>query len=77
MGLFIKLQIDEASCLGVRKCGLCIKVCPVKIFKDNDGRPVSIEDNEDECTLCSLCLNECKPNAVRLRKMYEPETESR
>lgn len=71
MGIFIKLEIDEERCLGVQACGFCIKVCPVKIFGQSDDRPVSIEDNEDECTLCALCLTECKPNAIRLVKLYE------
>ncbi len=71
MGIFIRLEIDEQTCLGVKACGLCIKTCPVKIFEKQDDRPVSVEENEDECTLCTLCLTECTPKAIRLLKLYE------
>jgi NAD-dependent dihydropyrimidine dehydrogenase PreA subunit len=30
-----------------------------------------VEENQDECTLCDLCLQECTPDAVVLRKLYE------
>ena len=71
MGLFIKLEIDRDKCLALEKCGKCVGVCPVKIFAAQDGWPVSVENNEDECTLCGLCLEVCQPGAIRVRKLYE------
>jgi len=73
MGIFIRIEINQERCVGVKACGLCIRTCPVKIFGQTGDRPFSIDDNEDECTLCTLCLTECKPNAIRLRKLYESE----
>jgi ferredoxin len=73
MGIFIKLEIDQKCCLGVKACGQCIKVCPVKIFGQSGDWPRSLDENEDECTLCALCLVECKPDAVHLRKLYDCE----
>ena len=37
MSLFIKLEIDQEKCLGLAKCGKCVKVCPVKATWQEDG----------------------------------------
>lgn len=71
MGTFISLQIDESKCAGVQECGQCINVCPVNIFKAENNSVAIIEENEDECTLCERCLEECSPNAIRIVKLYE------
>ena len=71
MGLFVSLKIDVERCIGVSRCGKCLKVCPVKIFAIGDEHPVSIAENEDECTLCDLCLEVCKPDAIRICKLYQ------
>jgi NAD-dependent dihydropyrimidine dehydrogenase PreA subunit len=28
-------------------------------------------ENEDECTLCNLCIDDCKPNCILITKEYE------
>ena len=71
MGIFINLDIDPEQCLGISSCGKCLKVCPVKIFDHGAEHPVSIAENEDECTLCDLCLNVCDPDAIKVCKLYE------
>ena len=71
MGLFIKLEIDLERCAGIAGCGKCLKVCPVQIFGKGDEFPLSIAENEDECTLCDLCLDICEPDAVKVCKLYE------
>lgn len=71
MGLFIELEIDRAKCAGLSKCGMCVKVCPVQIFGENGDQPLSIADNEDECTLCNLCLDSCDPGAIRVCRLYD------
>lgn len=75
MGLFITLEIDQQKCLGLAKCGKCVTVCPVGIFGKNENRPQSIADNEDECTLCELCIESCKPDAISICKCYDPSTD--
>ena len=70
MGLFIELEIDQEKCVGLADCGNCVKVCPVQIFGENDGQPICIEENEDECTLCDLCLKGCQPDAITVHKLY-------
>jgi len=71
MGLFIKLKIDSERCVGIAGCGKCLQVCPVQILGDGGEFPLSIVENEDECTLCDLCLDVCDPDAIRVRKLYE------
>ena len=71
MGLFINLEIDLKRCVGISNCGKCLKVCPVQIFENGDKFPVSITENEDECTLCDLCLDICEPVAIKVCRLYE------
>jgi ferredoxin len=71
MSLFVNLEIDRESCLGLKECGKCLKVCPVGIFGEDGEYPQAIEANQDECTLCELCLEACRPGAIKVRKLYE------
>lgn len=71
MSEFIQVKIDMGRCVGIKKCGRCVAVCPVNIFDNKHGEPVSLEDQEDECTLCQLCLEECQPDAITITKLYE------
>ncbi|RMF92154.1 MAG: 4Fe-4S dicluster domain-containing protein [Candidatus Schekmanbacteria bacterium] len=67
--IFINVKIKE-GCLGVEKCGECVKICPVNIFEAKDGKVSIVEKNEDECTLCDLCLQKCPVNVVSIEKLY-------
>ncbi len=71
MSEFIQVTVIEDRCTGIGSCGKCLQVCPVNIFGSEEDCPLIIEENQDECTLCDLCLVECAPDAVVLRKLYE------
>jgi len=71
MNEFIDVSIDQNTCVGIKQCGQCIRVCPVNIFEAKADWPVMVVENLDECTLCNLCINECKPNAIVISKLYE------
>jgi ferredoxin len=71
VGEFIRLDIDFDRCLGIERCGKCIQVCPVSIFTSNDDYPRRLEAEEDECTLCNLCLQGCEVDAISIQKLYE------
>ena len=71
MSEFIKVKIDFPTCVGIAECGGCVKVCPVNIFGKEGDDPSVIENNEDECTLCDLCIQACTPKAITIRKLYE------
>ncbi len=69
MGEFIKVVIDEKKC--DKKNKACVSVCPVGIFMEKEGNIAVVEENEDECTLCNLCLEACKNGAIKILKLYE------
>jgi len=71
MGVFIRVEIEWGECVGIAQCGECVQVCPVNIFEKQDDLPIGIGDNEDECTLCDLCLKACTPGAITIKKLYE------
>lgn len=60
-----------ALCVGAEKCGECVRVCPVNVFRIAEGVVATDEENEDECTLCGLCTERCAPGALRIVKIYE------
>ena len=70
MGMFIKLEVDESKCSDAAACARCAAVCPVDIFRVEAGHLVTNPENEDECTLCLLCLEICPEGTIRLVKLY-------
>jgi NAD-dependent dihydropyrimidine dehydrogenase PreA subunit len=73
MGMFIRVDVDDS--IVAKTPGLAAKlveVCPVKIFKlgKKAGTVEVVEDNEDECTLCDLCMQASR-EGVRVVKLYE------
>ena len=73
MGIFIQIAIAQENlspALSLQVAG----VCPVDIFAVEDGRLVIKPDEEDECTLCELCLKAAPPEAIRIYKTYSGET---
>jgi len=54
------ISIDNVTC---SKCGLCSRVCPIKVFDFKKGEVPSIHNN-DECVLCGQCLCVCSTNSI-------------
>ena len=71
MGLFITVSIEKNTCLGLDACGNCIGKCPVNIFAKGEALPTIDGKNEDECTLCHLCIDVCEPDCILIKKEYE------
>lgn len=72
MPMFIHVQIEPAAA-GDRELGQKLaEVCPVNIFEvAPDGTANVVEENEDECVLCDLCVQAAPPGQVRVIKLYE------
>jgi len=70
MSEFIKLEIDFQICVGAYECGKCLTACPMSIFEAKEDNPSIIDENQDECTLCDLCLEVCDPGAIAITKLY-------
>jgi NAD-dependent dihydropyrimidine dehydrogenase PreA subunit len=74
MSLFIAVRVDEDRCRRGQPCTACVTVCPVSIFRGQGGLSAVVEENEDECTLCDLCLERCPTGAIVIRTLYADET---
>jgi NAD-dependent dihydropyrimidine dehydrogenase PreA subunit len=71
MGEFIEVEINMSKCAGSKKIAEWVQVCPVNIFKTEGNRPVVVPENEDECTLCMLCVESFPKGAITIHKLYE------
>ena len=71
-GLFIDVQVDAKAAKDPALVAKLVEVCPVNIFaQDAEGRCVVVEENEDECVLCELCVQAAPEGKVRIVKLYE------
>lgn len=70
MGVFIEVRIDREACLAKQGCEICSRVCPVAAFVIGNGQLMLVHDNEDECTLCNLCVEQCPANAIEVARLY-------
>jgi len=73
MSLFVAVHVDDDRCRAGQPCTACITVCPVSIFRGQGGLAGVVEENEDECTLCDLCLERCPTDAIAIRTLYADE----
>ena len=71
MGEFIRVEIDLSRCMDMSDVDNWVQVCPVNIFKTAGRQPVVVEENEDECTLCMLCIEAFPQDAITIHKLYE------
>ena len=72
MPMFVRLEIDPDAAADTELAKKLVEVCPVNIFEqDADGKARVVEENEDECVLCDLCVQAAPPGKVRVIKLYE------
>ena len=72
MAMFIRVEVDPAAAGDRELAKKLVEVCPVNIFDlDADGKVVVVQENEDECVLCDLCVQAAPPGRVRIVKLYE------
>lgn len=72
MSIFIQISLDQARVKPEIAAGL-INVCPVNIFAASGTGIEIVAENEDECTLCELCLSVAPSGALRIKKLYKDE----
>lgn len=70
MSEFIRVEIELPKCSGLEACGKCLRVCPVNVFVRKGNHPSIFQENQDKCTLCGLCTEDCAPGAITIRKLY-------
>jgi NAD-dependent dihydropyrimidine dehydrogenase PreA subunit len=70
--MFVHLEIDDDAAADRELAKKLVEVCPVNIFaQDANGSAVIVEENEDECVLCDLCVQAAPAGKVRVIKLYE------
>jgi NAD-dependent dihydropyrimidine dehydrogenase PreA subunit len=57
------LDLDSTKCTG---CGLCVLVCPHRVFKMNSR--TAVIENIDKCMECGACALNCRDGAISVRK---------
>jgi NAD-dependent dihydropyrimidine dehydrogenase PreA subunit len=72
MGVFIRLEVLEAQLNGALANELAA-LCPVDIFAVEDERLRIVSEEQDECTLCELCLEAAPPGAIIIHKLYSAD----
>ena len=72
MPMFVHVEIDPAAAEDRELAQKLVEVCPVNIFAlDGEGKAIVVEENEDECVLCDLCVQAATEGKVRVIKLYE------
>ncbi len=72
--MFIRVEVDPRAAADRDLAKKLVEVCPVNIFDlDADGKARVVEENEDECVLCDLCVQAAPPGQVRVLKLYETD----
>jgi len=50
------VQIEEAGC---RDCGLCVEICPTKVFEEDAPKKLAKVVRQDDCIGCTSCVYLC------------------
>jgi NAD-dependent dihydropyrimidine dehydrogenase PreA subunit len=70
--MFIRVEVDAEAAADRELAKKLVEVCPVNIFDvDAEGKAVVVQENEDECVLCDLCVQAAPAGRVRVVKLYE------
>ncbi len=70
--MFIRVEVDAKAAADTELAKKLAEVCPVDIFDlDGEGKARVVEENEDECVLCDLCVQAAPSGQVRVVKLYE------
>jgi len=71
MSMFVHVEVDAEAAADMELAKKLVEVCPVNIFdQDASGNCVVVEENEDECVLCDLCVEAAPKGKVRVIKLY-------
>ncbi len=70
--MFIRVEVDAKAAADTELAKKLVEVCPVNIFDlDGEGKARVVEENEDECVLCDLCVQADPAGRVKIVKLYE------
>lgn len=69
--VFIDITVDEPVADNAAIAAKLEEVCPVDIFKGDNGQVEVVEENLDECVLCKLCIEAAPQGTVHVKKLYD------
>lgn len=72
MGIFIQILVERDK-LTSQICHQLVSLCPVEIFAIEDDKLLIRSEQQDECTLCELCLDAAPAGALIIQKNYKNE----
>jgi NAD-dependent dihydropyrimidine dehydrogenase PreA subunit len=55
------VHIEEAGC---RDCGLCVEICPTKVFEEDTGGKLAKVARQEDCIGCTSCVYLCPSRCV-------------
>ncbi len=55
----VTLELSADKCIG---CGMCVVVCPHRVFEMNDQKAVIVD--RDACMECGACALNCSVEAI-------------
>lgn len=61
-----KVRVDAGRCVGVKRCGVCLTVCPAGCFAVDERSRKVVVVNEGACMECYACKVQCRYDAVEL-----------
>lgn len=61
----IRIDITERWCKG---CGICVELCPTKVFTSAPATGKVILSAPEQCTGCGLCELYCPDYAISLER---------
>ena len=69
--VFIDVEVDAAVADDAALAAKLAEVCPVDIFKGDNGQVEIVKENLDECVLCKLCIEAAPAGTVHVKKLYD------
>lgn len=59
------VRIEERGC---RDCGLCVEICPTKVFEQNDARRLAEVKRDADCIGCTSCKYLCPSACIEVER---------
>lgn len=72
--VFIEVEVDPSVASDRELAQRLEDACPVDIFAATESGVEVVEDNQDECVLCRLCLDAAPEGTVTVTKLYDGTT---
>jgi NAD-dependent dihydropyrimidine dehydrogenase PreA subunit len=69
--VFIDVEVEDSIENDAAIAAKLEEVCPVDIYKGDNGKVEVVEENLDECVLCKLCIEAAPPGTVHVKKLYD------